>query len=248
MMDMNNQPGVDIMGIRDNFQRVKKRIEIAAKIAGRANENIQLVVVTKTHPCEVLQAVIEAGATDLGENYVEEAIPKIEALRKFTGICWHMIGHLQSRKALPVCEYFHTLHSLDSRKLAERLSRFSIERSRRLPVYLEFNVAGEESKSGWDISSDEKWPQLLPELEAITGFPGLDFLGLMTIPPYSIDPEASRQYYRKLRKFQEYLVSQLRLSGFQALSMGMSVDFEVAIQEGSTCVRIGQAILGPRTK
>ncbi len=221
---------------------------MAAQRAGRADEKIQLVVVTKTHPCEVIQAVIEAGASDLGENYVEEAIPKIERLRTYTGVRWHMIGHVQSRKALQVCEYFQYLHSLDSEKLAERLNRFSSGGGKAIPVYLEFNVAGEASKSGWDISNEEKWPELLPELDRIAGLPGLNILGLMTIPPFSSDPEAARPYYRKLRIFQGYVISHSRLTDCQALSMGMSGDFEVAIQEGSTCVRIGQAILGPRVR
>src|SRR4030042_5038547 len=157
-----------------------------------------------------------------------------------------MIGHVQSRKAEDVCIYFQYLHSLDSVKLAQRLSRFALSMDRILPVWLEFNVSGEESKSGWNISEEENWAKLIPEIETFFALPKLDLLGLMTIPPYSENPEASRSYYRKLREFQKFIKNHFQLSGFKELSMGMSSDFEIAIQEGSTCVRIGQAILGPR--
>jgi pyridoxal phosphate enzyme (YggS family) len=232
--------------IRDNYQRVVERIASAAKIAGRNPDDIRLVVVTKTQPNDLIQAVIDAGATDLGENYVEEAIPKIVALDNTKGIKWHMIGHVQSRKALLVCEYFQYLHSLDSVKLAERLSKFSIEINKPLPVMMEFNVGGEVSKSGWNILTNENWENILRDIEKIIVLPGLNLMGVMTIPPYSTDPEVSRPYYRRLKKFKEYISVHFQLSGFKELSMGMSGDFEVAIQEGATWVRIGQAILGPR--
>jgi pyridoxal phosphate enzyme (YggS family) len=232
--------------IRRNFSRVIERINQAALRSGRDPAEIRLVVVTKTHPVEVVQSVIEAGATDLGENYVEEAIPKIQALMNYPNIQWHMIGHIQSRKAQGVCNYFQYIHSLDSLKLAERLSRFACNRPEQLPVWMEFNVGGEDTKSGWNIAQKMNWPNILPDIEKILSLPGLRFLGVMTVPPYSTDPEESRPYYRLLHEFQNYIIAQLRVSGFTELSIGMSGDFEVAIQEGSTCVRIGQAILGPR--
>jgi pyridoxal phosphate enzyme (YggS family) len=236
-----------LLNISENYQRVKERIFIAAKLAGRDPDLIRLVVVTKTQSVDVIQAVIDAGATDLGENYVEEAIPKIQYLASNATIKWHMIGHVQSRKAQLVCEYFQYIHSLDSVKLAERLNEFDVERVKSFPVWLEFNVSGEGSKSGWNIWLDENWDDILPDIERILTLPGLKLLGVMTIPPYSIDPEESRVYYRRLRKFQEYIINHFQLSSFRELSMGMSSDFEVAIHEGSTCVRIGQAIFGPRT-
>lgn len=239
-------PSLKATDIRDNFLRIKDRIAKAARNAGRDPDGIQLVVVTKTHPVEVIQAVIEAGATDIGENYVDEAVPKIESLSQYTSLTWHMVGHVQSRKAQAVCEYFHYLHSLDSVKLAERLSRFTTVFEKTLPVFLELNVSGEASKSGWDVWVEENWSNILIDIKAILTLDRLDVLGLMTIPPFSIDPEASRSYYRRLRDFQEYAIDKLQLTGFRQLSIGMSSDFEVAIQEGSTCVRIGQAILGPR--
>jgi pyridoxal phosphate enzyme (YggS family) len=234
--------------IRDNYYKVIERINISARNAGRDPESIRLVVVTKTQPVEAIQYVIDAGATNLGESYVEEALPKIQALANNQTVRWHMIGHVQSRKAQNVCEYFQYVHSLDSVKLAERLNRFATTLDKPLPVWMEFNVSGEASKSGWDIKRKENWENILPDIEKIIALPKINILGVMTVPPYSIDPEASRPYYKRLHQFQQFIVEHFQLTGFNELSMGMSSDFEVAIQEGSTCVRIGQAILGPRMR
>ena len=232
--------------IYDNYLSVLDRITKAAKNAGRDPDDIRLVVVTKTQPIEAIQAVVEAGATDLGENYVEEALPKITGLKSEKAIKWHMIGHLQSRKVLPVCEYFQYLHSLDSLKLAEKLARNASELNISLPVMLEFNVGGEESKSGWNIWINENWDDILSDIENIIALPALNLLGVMTITPYSPNPEESRPYYQRLRKFQEIVINHFKLSNFTDLSIGMSGDFEIAIQEGSTWVRVGQAIFGSR--
>jgi pyridoxal phosphate enzyme (YggS family) len=232
--------------IRNNYERVRERIDQVALEAGRHPSEISLVVVTKTHPVDVIRFVVEAGATDLGENYVEEAVPKIQALAKNPDIRWHMIGHVQSRKAEEVCRYFQYIHSVDSVKLAERLSRFASGRMKPLPVWIEFNVAGEATKSGWNIAQRQDWITILPDMEKIFNLPNLDFLGVMSVPPYSPNPDDSRPFYRLLSEFQKYVLHHLQVPGFAGLSMGMSNDFEVAIQEGSTCVRIGQAILGPR--
>ena len=238
--------GYDGESIRNKFNAVVDRVNRAATRAGRTPAEIQLVVVTKTHPVDVVKSVVEAGATDLGENYVEAAIPKIQALSSYRNIRWHMIGHIQSRKAQDVCGYFHYVHSLDSVKLAERMSRFAGSRAEPLPVWLEFNVGGEETKSGWNISHRGDWGSVLPDLERVFILPNLKYVGAMCVPPYSSNPEDSRPYYRQLCEFQQYIRDHFSLVGFTGLSMGMSGDFEVAIQEGSTCVRIGQAILGPR--
>jgi len=232
--------------IYDNYLSVLDRITKAAKNAGRDPDDIRLVVVTKTQPIEAIQAVVEAGATDLGENYVEEALPKITGLKSEKAIKWHMIGHLQSRKVLHVCEYFQYLHSLDSLKLAEKLARNASELNISLPVMLEFNVGGEESKSGWNIWINENWDDILSDIENIIALPALNLLGVMTITPYSPNPEESRPYYQRLRKFQEIVINHFKLSNFTDLSIGMSGDFEIAIQEGSTWVRVGQAIFGSR--
>ncbi len=232
--------------IRSRLNAVVQRIHRAAREAGRDPADIKLVVVTKTRPVEVIKSVVEAGATDLGENYLDEAIPKIQALSGFPKIQWHMIGHIQSRKAQEVCGFFGYVHSVDSVKLSERLSRYSASRAEPLPVWLEFNVGGEETKSGWNISQREEWKNILPDLEKIFILPNLMFLGVMCVPPYSLNPEASRPYFQLLCNFRKYIQGCFNLPGFTGLSMGMSGDFEIAIQEGSTCVRIGQAILGPR--
>jgi len=234
------------VSIKDKYHQVLHRITESAKSVGRKPEEIRLIVVTKTQPLEKIQMLIEAGAVNFGENYIEEAVPKIQALSIRKELQWHMIGHVQSRKAEDVCLYFQYLHSLDSIKLAQRLSRFALMMDKIVPVWLEFNVSGEESKSGWNISEEEYWAKLIPEIDTIFTLPKLDLLGVMTIPPYSENQEASRAYYRKLREFLEFVRKHLQLAGFKELSMGMSTDFEIAIQEGSTCVRIGQAILGPR--
>ncbi len=232
--------------IQGNYNRVLERIEKAARDAGRTPDEIRLVVVTKTHPVDMVKNVVEAGARDFGENYVEEAIPKIRALAENKTLRWHMIGHLQSRKAQLACEYFQYIHSLDSVKLAERLFRFALPMEKTLPVWLEFNISGEETKFGWNIKLEENWINILIDISKILQLPNLNILGLMTVPPFSDDPEVSRPYFRLLKKFQEFVIRQLNPSNFRELSIGMSSDFEIAIQEGSTCVRIGQAILGPR--
>jgi pyridoxal phosphate enzyme (YggS family) len=190
--------------------------------------------------------VAAAGAHRLGENYVEEGIAKIEALAGLTGIEWHMIGHIQSRKAQPVSEYFHWVHSLDSLKLARRLDRFSGEAHRKIPALLECNVSAEESKFGLPAAREQDWERLLPEIEAILGLPNLQVCGLMTMAPFLPDAEAARPFFRRLRGLRDFLAGRFPGSNWTELSMGMSGDFEIAVQEGATLVRVGQAILGPR--
>ncbi len=242
-MKQNSGEQVDIQG---NYYRVLERIRIVAEASGRKPEEIRLVVVTKTQPIEVLQRMVEVGVRNFGENYIEEAIPKIQALSGHGSLQWHMIGHLQSRKVQIASEKFQYLHSLDSLKLAEKLSRFAHTLNKTLMVWMEFNVSGEETKNGWDIAHEDSWINYLPDIEKIFQLRNLNIVGLMTVPPFSNDPESSRPYFRQLRKFQEYITYHLKVSGFRELSIGMSSDFEVAIQEGSTCLRIGQAILGSR--
>jgi pyridoxal phosphate enzyme (YggS family) len=190
---------------------------------------------------------LAAGISKFGENYAEEAIDKIIGLGS-AAVEWHMIGHVQSRKAEKVAEYFSMLHSLDSLKLAARLDRSCRELNRRLPVLLEFNVSGEESKFGFQACDEHQWSDLETDIEKILNFSHIDVSGLMTMPPFFDDPEESRPYFRKLRQLQEYLARKFPQVHWKELSMGTSVDFMVAIQEGATYIRIGQAILGPRTE
>jgi hypothetical protein len=157
-----------------------------------------------------------------------------------------MIGHIQSRKAKLVSQYFSYVHSLDSLKLAQKLNRSANQFDRLLPVLLECNTSAEESKFGWDITHTDKWDRLLPEIEQMLELPNLQVEGLMTMPPYTEQPETVRKYFILLRQFRDFLRSNFSQSEWNELSMGMSGDFEVAIEEGATWIRVGQLIMGPR--
>jgi pyridoxal phosphate enzyme (YggS family) len=230
--------------IRERYEHVLDQIAKAGIRSGHPQAP-RLVVVTKSQPLEVVRAVVEAGATALGENYAEQALPKIVALDK-TGVEWHMIGHVQSRKAELVAENFDLVHSLDSVKLAARLDRCCADAGRRLPVLLEVNVSGEESKNGFPAWDETRWPILLPVFGDLLNFPHLRVLGLMTMPPFYTDPERTRPYFRKMRSLREFLVRSLPDGEWKELSMGTSLDYVTAVEEGATLVRVGQAIVGPR--
>ncbi|MHB8777795.1 MAG: YggS family pyridoxal phosphate-dependent enzyme, partial [Anaerolineales bacterium] len=159
---------------------------------------------------------------------------------------WHMIGHVQSRKAQLLAMNFNFLHSLDNLKLAKRLDRYCGEAGRNLPVLLEFNVGGEESKGGWLAWDETRWPELLAELAEIPALPNLKVRGLMTMPPLGENAEFSRPFFRKLKRLQEYLSTQFPQVDLSELSMGTSFDYEVAVEEGATFVRVGTAIVGAR--
>jgi pyridoxal phosphate enzyme (YggS family) len=237
--------------IQARYDQILARIDHAARTVGRDPECIRLVVVTKRQPVEVIRQAIDAGARYLGENYADEALAKKNALRsgppaRLQDIQWHIIGHVQSRKARLVGEQFDYLHSLDSLKLAQKLDRICTDINRTLPVLLEMNVSGEETKSGWAAWDKALWGNLLPDLNAIIGLPSLKVRGLMTMAPFCENPEDTRPYFRRLCELQEFLSNQYPRVDWRELSMGMSGDFEVAVQEGATWVRIGQAILGPR--
>jgi pyridoxal phosphate enzyme (YggS family) len=231
--------------IRDRYQCVLDQIAEAAFRSGRAPGAVRLVTVTKSQPLQVVRAAISAGATILGENYAEEAVAKITTL-KATGVEWHMIGHVQSRKAELVVRHFDMLHSLDSTKLAERLDRLCIEADRTLPALLEVNVSGEESKFGLPAWDEHIWPDLEPDLQKILAYPHLRLCGLMTMPPFLDDPEQTRPYFQRLRRLQSYLIKHFPQADWTELSMGTSADFVAAVEEGATYVRVGRSILGPR--
>lgn len=235
-----------VSSIREKYLNTLDRIAAAARKSGRDADEVRLVVVTKSQPLEIVQAAIEAGAQILGENYPEEGVMKIQFLPLQTGVEWHMIGHVQSRKARLVADHFALLHSLDSLKLARRLDRFAGEANRTLPVLLEFNVGGEESKSGWDASDPAKWDGLLPEVNEILKLPNLRVRGLMTMPPLGLDPEDSRRFFQRLRQVRDRLADQLPGGEWRELSMGTSADYAVAVEEGATLVRVGTAIVGAR--
>jgi hypothetical protein len=235
-----------VASLRRRYQYTLEQIVLAARRVGRPPESVRLVVVTKSQPLEVVQAAIEAGIRCFGENYPEEGVTKIQSLPRQSGVEWHMIGHVQSRKARLVTDHFELLHSLDSLKLAQRLDRFAAERSRVLPVLLEFNIGGEASKSGWDASDDSRRNAFLPDVQAILDLPNLRVQGLMTMPPLETNPEDARRFFRRLRLLRDHLASIFPQADWRELSMGTSADYPVAVEEGATLVRVGTAIVGAR--
>jgi pyridoxal phosphate enzyme (YggS family) len=225
--------------IAENLARVKGRMEMAARRSGRSPAEVRLVAVSKTvEAAGVLQA-IEAGVEILGENYVQEAQKKIEVLGDKAA--WHFIGHLQTNKAKVAARLFALIHSVDRLALAQELNRQALQLKKVLPVLLQVNLSGEKTKFG---AGDREIFQMAENLSAMAG---ISVRGLMTIPPYLEDPEASRPYYAELRELGERLAQRkLPRVVVEDLSMGMSNDFEVAIEEGATLVRVGTAIFGPR--
>jgi pyridoxal phosphate enzyme (YggS family) len=235
-----------VRSIKERYLATLDKIASAAKRSGRSPDSVKLVVVTKAQPVEVARAAIEAGARILGENYAEEGVMKIQALQEFSAVEWHMIGHVQSRKAQSVAGNFNFIHSLDSLKLAKRLDRFAGEAGRVLPVLLEFNVGGEESKSGWEATDETRWLSLAGEVAEMLALPNLRVRGLMSMPPIGETAEFSRPFFQKVKRLQEFLTGQFPQANFSELSMGTSGDYEVAVEEGATFVRVGTAIVGPR--
>lgn len=236
-----------IDSLSSNISKVKARIAEAAKRAGRDPAEITLVAVTKTQPVVVVRAAAAAGLIEFGENRIEEAAPKMSASP--VHLHWHMIGHVQSRKAREVIQVgFVLVHSVDSFKLAERLSRFAIEAGAGpQAILLECNVSGEVSKAGFPVwEALAQWEALLPDLEKILELPGISVRGLMTVAPIVPEPEAARPFFRRLRDLHDYLKIHLPQGDWRELSMGMTDDFETAIAEGATLVRVGRALFGER--
>jgi len=233
--------------IRTNLVEVQNRISASAQISGRDSREIRLVVVTKSQPVEILEAAILAGARLLGENYPEETLPKILELKDKYPVEWHMIGHLQGRKARIVAEHFQFFQSLDRIEIAEKLNQQLAPFGRRLMVLLEFNTGGETSKSGWDATREQNWEALIPDIRRIRSLPNLEIRGLMTMPPLLNPAEQVRPYFSRLARLRDFLAGELPDLDLCELSMGTSADFEIGVQEGATLVRVGTAILGPRS-
>ncbi len=225
--------------IAENIAWVRERMEAAARRAGRRPEKIRLVAVSKTVDLERIRQAIEAGVESLGENYVQEAQKKIEALGH--RVAWHFIGHLQTNKAKVAGRLFDFVHSVDSLKLAEELNRVALQQKKVLPVLLQVNLGREESKFGTTEG------EVFRLLELFSKLRGISVKGVMAMPPFFEDPEESRPYFGALKKLAESAAQQ-KIPGIlmEELSMGMSNDFEVAIEEGATLVRVGTAIFGPR--
>ena len=229
---------------------IQERVAAAARRSGRAPDAVRLVGVTKTHPPELVAEAVSAGLHDFGENRVQEAQGKIAALaRTRNAMTWHLIGHLQSNKARRAAELFDMVHSVDSVHLAQALARGAAERA-PLPILLQVNVSGEASKEGFALADWDVRPDALQaffgEVEQVLALPELAVQGLMTIAPWGDDPEAARPSFRAARRLRDALAKQFPAASWDALSMGMTDDFEVAIEEGATIVRVGRAIFGSR--
>ncbi|WP_376788984.1 YggS family pyridoxal phosphate-dependent enzyme [Thermoflexus sp.] len=240
--------------IAERWEQVQERITRAARRAGRDPGEITVVAVTKTVPPERILEAYACGLRIFGENRVEEAEGKIPQVQAMLGgavaIRWHMVGHLQRRKARRALSLFDVIHSVDSVPLAERLSRLAGERGQRARILLECNVSGEASKYGFPL---DRWEDDAAQREAffeavarILDQPGLEVLGLMTVAPIAPDPEAVRPVFRRLRTLRDALAARFPQGSWEHLSMGMTDDFEVAIEEGATMVRLGRAIFGER--
>jgi pyridoxal phosphate enzyme (YggS family) len=218
-----------MISVRENYLRILDRIDAAAARSGRGSEKIRLIAVTKTVPPELIREAAEAGIHDVGENRLQEALPKREALRDLH-LSWHFIGRLQTNKAKKVVENFDWVQCVDRPELAEKLNQAA---TKLLPVLIEVNLGGELSKSGINPAELEQF------VHGFQRYDRLDLRGLMTIPPFFENAEEVRPYFGKLRHFSERL-------GLRELSMGMSHDFEIAIEEGATMVRIGTSLFGER--
>lgn len=232
--------------IAENYNRILSRMTESANKAGRKPEDVRLLVVTKGQPVERMEWAYDAGARLFGENYPDETAEKVDSLRRLTGLELHMIGHLQSRKARIVAGAFDCMHSIDRVSIAEKLDRELLAAKRSMPVLLEVNVSGEDSKQGFTAADRSTWNELFPAVEQIAALPSLSIRGLMTMPPLSVDPEMTRPYFARLRELQSFLSGQFKTIDWSELSMGTSSDFESAILEGATFIRVGSAIMGPR--
>jgi len=230
-----------VQTLSERIADVRQRVARAAQSCGRSPAEVTLIAISKTHPAEILQAAIAAGITELGENRVQEAEEKILAVGRHAAR-WHLVGHLQTNKARRAVTLFDCIHSLDSTALALRLDRLCVAEGRaEMPVLIQLNFAGEKSKTGID-------PRDLPQLLEATGAcQRLRLIGLMTLPPYFENADCARPFFKALRDLRDRLQNEGRFGESAGeLSMGMSHDFEIAIAEGATMVRVGTAIFGER--
>jgi pyridoxal phosphate enzyme (YggS family) len=240
--------------ITANLVQVKQRIADAAERSGRSPEEVTLVAITKTFGPDYLQTGYELGLRHFGENRVAEAAQKLPPVTEWLGSrerpTWHMVGHLQRRKVGDALRLFDLIHSVDSLRLAERIDRlWQGEEHRPMPVLLEVNTSGEEQKYGFLLhrfpEDSIQWAEFLSIVERILRLPGVEVQGLMTMAPWA-DPEAARPCFRRLRHIRVELARLYPETDWRELSMGMTNDFEVAVEEGATMVRLGRAIFGPR--
>jgi len=228
--------------IAENVRKIRERIDFACRKAGRDPESVTLIAVTKTFPADHVVEVVRSGVTDVGENYIQELIEKRKAIGNIP-VQWHFLGHLQSNKVKYIGDWIHLIHSVESLSLAKEVHKRAGESGRTIPVLIEVNTTGEASKFG------KKPEETLDFVRQLAGLSNIQIAGLMTIGPFLPDPEGSRPMFKTLKSLNEQLAS-LHQGNVNPvhLSMGMSGDFEVAIEEGATMVRIGTALFGRRQK
>jgi hypothetical protein len=248
--------------IEANLKDVRRRIADAARRVGREPSEVSLVAVTKLRSVEEIKIAYELGVRHFGENRVYEAAEKIPIVNEWLAsrpsqfaprsspLSWHMVGHIQSRKAKVAVGLFDFIHSVDTLKLARKIDRLCQERGKVMPLLLEVNISGEESKYGFPMDrweeDEEQRETFFSILEEILALPNIKVRGLMTMAPIVSDPEEARPHFRRLRELREELRRRFPEADWHHLSMGMTDDFEVAVEEGATLVRIGRAIFGPR--
>jgi len=225
--------------LKENLANVEKNIEQACKNAGRSRDEVTLIAVSKTKPVEMLQEIYDENIRDFGENKVQELCSKMEQLP--SDIRWHMIGHLQRNKVKYIIDKVSMVHSVDSVRLAEAIEKEAAKKDICMPVLIEVNVAGEESKFGLSVE------EVLPFLEEISSYEHLQVKGLMTIAPFVANPEENREVFQKLKKLSvDIAAKNINNVNMSVLSMGMTNDYQVAVEEGATMVRVGTGIFGER--
>lgn len=229
--------------IRARLQEARATIAAAARRAGRSPEEVTIVAVTKAFPPEVVRAAVAAGLTHIGENRVQEARDKRAQLGELRGVTWHLVGHLQKNKAAAALHLFDLIHSVDSLELAQLLARRAEALGKVVPILLEVNVGGEATKFGFRL--DDPSP-LYRTVEAVLALPPLRLEGLMTVAPICSDPEEVRPVFRRLRELRDVLRDRYPDAPWSHLSMGMTDDYPVAVEEGATLVRLGRALFGER--
>lgn len=237
-----------IQTIKQRLEIIESNVTLAAEKSKRIASDVMILAVSKRQPLSIIEAAYACGVRCFGENYAEEADEKIKELSHLTDIRWEMVGHVQSRKSALVAANFSRVHSLDSLKLARRLdsARANQESPQPLEVLLQLNVSGETSKEGLPAWEKDQWEDLLPIVSEILSLGYLRLTGLMTMPPLFDDPEHTRPFFQKLRQARDFLNQQIPGLALTELSMGTSSDYSVAVEEGATIIRIGQALLGPR--
>lgn len=233
--------------ILDRLRGIEANIAEAAEKSNRERSEIRIVAVTKEQPLEAVRAAYANGLCCFGENRVRQGLQKMEALADLEAVHWDMIGHIQSRKAKLVAPQYHWVHSVDRAKIARYLDRYAEEAGRQLPVLLECNVSGEDAKYGFDLADRDDWDAWLEQAGSIAAMESLQVRGLMTMAPWQADDETVRATFRQLKALQTFLRAQLGEYDWSELSMGMTDDYQIAVEEGATILRLGRAIFGPRS-